>query len=396
MMTGHKGGSAVTTTASPTPISVPNTPVAPFPTQPPIRQPPVVAIDVVGPGKLWIVDGYGMFYSSDWGSTWRYTSPPSPGDPIANYSSVSFINSADGWLIASISKGLGVDHTVDGGKSWTSALLPKVTSTGRIGDSLSFANPNDGFVTIEPYSSSGANTSAVLASTNGGSSWSVVNQKAPVGKVKFVSSSVGWGLSPNGTELYHTKDGGVSWQKVTLSSGQGSSTSFKTLTLPTFFGQTGVLLAQPASGHSLLEITNNDGQIWKPLAAPFQAQPTVTPGLLGPICQTCVSVGKEPFSVINSTTIVYWSNGTLYRTTDGGQSWTSLSTSPASAVIGTVGNQGTAAPLQFSSLNSGWAITRSQSLLLTRDAGLHFSSVVPPCHSFQAQSCASMGLKSSS
>lgn len=396
MMTGHKGGSAVTTNASPTPISVPNTPVAPFPTQPPIRQPPVVAIDVVGPGKLWIVDGYGMFYSSDWGNTWRYTSPPSPGDPIANYSSVSFINSADGWLIASISKGLGVDHTVDGGKSWTSALLPKVTSTGRIGDSLSFANPNDGFVTIEPYSSSGANTSAVLASTNGGSSWSVVNQKAPVGKVKFVSSAIGWGLSPNGTELYLTKDGGVSWQKVTLSSGQGSSTSFKTLTLPTFFGQTGVLLAQPELGHALLEITNNDGQTWKPLAAPFQAQPTVTPGVLGPICETCVSVGAEPFSVINSTAIAYWSDGTLYRTTDGGQSWTSVSTSPASAVIGSIGNQGTTAPLQFSSLNSGWAITRSDSLLLTRDGGLHFSSVIPPCHSFQVQSCQSMGLKSSS
>ena len=179
MMTRHKGGSSTIATARSAPISIPNTPVARFPTEPSVRQPPVVAIDVVGPEKLWLVDGYGMFFSSDWGSTWRYTRPPSPGDPIADYGAVSFINSQDGWLIASISKGLGVDHTANGGKSWSSALLPNVAPMGSIGASLSFANPSDGLITIEPYSPSGANTSVVVASTNGGSSWSIVNQKAP-------------------------------------------------------------------------------------------------------------------------------------------------------------------------------------------------------------------------
>ncbi len=396
LATRHQVGNTNTNIGNASPISIPKTlALAPFPTEPPVRQPPVVAIDVVGPGKLWIVDGYGMFFSSDWGSTWRYTRPPSPGDPIANYSSVSFINSQDGWLITGVPKGLGVDHTVNGGKSWNSAILPMVAPIGRIGDSLSFANPNDGFVTIEPYSPSGANTSAVLASTNGGSSWSVVNRQAPVGRIKFVSSAIGWGLGPQGTELYVTRDGGVSWQKVSLPLGQGSGAPWESLTLPTFFGQTGVLLAQPTSGKALVEITDNGGKTWKPLTAPFQAQPTVAPGVLGPICQTCVSVGAEPLSVLNSSTIVYWSGGTLNRTTNGGKSWTSTSTSPASAVIGSTGNQGASGPLQFSSLRSGWAITKSDSLLLTRDGGLHFSSVVPPCHSFQEQSCASMGLKAS-
>ncbi len=395
MMTRHKGGSSTIATARSAAISIPNTPVAPFPTQPLVRQPPVVGIDVVGPGKLWLVDGYGLFFSSDWGNTWRYTRPPSPGDPIANFSAVSFINSQDGWLVTGTPKGLGVDHTVNGGTSWNSVPLPNVAPMGSIGASLSFANPSDGLITIEPYSSSDANTSVVVASTNGGSSWSIVNQKAPVGKVKFVSSSIGWGLSLNGTELYLTRDGGVSWQKVTLSLSQGSVASFKSLTLPTFFGQTGVLLTQPTSGNALLEITSNGGKTWNPLATPFRSQPIVTPGANSPICQTCVSVGAEPFSVLSPTTFVYWSGGTLYRTTNGGQSWTSVSTSPASAVIGTVGNQSASGPLQFSSPNSGWAITRSETLLLTRDAGVHFSSVIPPCHSFQAQSCQSMGLKSS-
>ncbi len=394
MMTRHKGGSTITTFGSSSPISIPNTPLAPFPTEPSVRQPPVVGIDVIGPGKLWLVDGYGMFFSSDWGNTWRYTRPPSPGDPIANYSSVSFINSKDGWLIAGIAKGLGVDHTVNGGLSWTSGLLPKVALLGRVSDSLSFANPNDGFVTIEPYSPVGTNTSAILASTNGGSSWSVVKSQVPVGRIKFVSSNIGWGLNPQGTELYLTKDGGASWKEVLLPAGNESQTVFKSLTLPIFFGQTGVLLAQPKSGNALVETTNNSGKTWTPYTTPFQALPTMAPTVLGPICQTCVAVGSEPFVAINSTTFIYLAAGKLYRTANGGQNWISVRTNTISAVVGSLGDHSVAGPLQFSSPNSGWAITTSDNLLLTRDGGAHFSSVIPPCHSFQEQSCASMGLKS--
>ena len=396
---GSTGGILNLGTASP--VSVPKTPqLAPFPTQPPPRVPPVVAMDVVGPGELWIVDGYGMFFSSDWGTTWRYTDPPSLGDPIADYTSVSFINSEDGWLIAATPKGAGVDHTVNGGKSWTSALLPSVALAGRISNSLSFANPNDGFIAIGPYSPSGDGSSVILASTNGGSKWSVVDGQAPVSQIRFESSTIGWGLNPQGTGLYMTQDGGTSWQEVSLPSRSGASDGsgalWESLTLPMFFGKTGVLLAQPVSGNALVEITNNDGKTWKSLPTPFQVQPTVTPGKIGPICQTCVSVGAEPFSVLNSTTFVYWGGGTLYRTIDGGESWTSINPSPTFSPIGHVGMEGVLGPLQFSSEKNGWAITRSDSLLLTRDGGVHFARVTSPCHPFPAQSCSSMGLKPSS
>lgn len=394
--TKHGGGNVKTSLGSSPSISIPKTPpVAPLPTEPPVKEPPVVAIDVIGTGKLWLVDGYGMFYSSNWGSTWRYTKPPSLGDPIADYTSVSFLNSQDGWLIADMAKGTAVDHTVNGGRSWTSVALPKIAPFGRDGDSLSFANPNDGFIAIQPATPSLLGPSVILSSADGGSTWSIVDQTAPVSRISFDSSSTGWGLNPKGTHLYKTNDGGKSWQRVSLPMDKGPSTRWESLTLPTFFANAGVLLAQPSSGNALLEITHNSGRTWKALATPFLAQPMEIPKSGAAICNTCVSLGKEPFSAVNASTFVFLRSGKLYRTTNGGTSWTTAKTRPASVSIGYLGIEGVLGPVQFSSPSSGWTITVAHIVLSTRDGGKHFSDVVPPCHSFPMQTCASMGLKAS-
>ena len=382
--------------ATKTRLSIPKKPpLAPFPTAPSVRQPPVVAIDVVGPGKLWLIDGYGMFYSSDWGITWRYSDPPSLGDPIADYTSSSFLNSQDGWLITDMAKGAAVDHTINGGRSWTSVLLPKVAPFGRDADSLSFVNVNDGFVAIQSATPSLLGPSVILSSVDGGSTWSIVDQTAPVGRISFSSPSIGWGLNPQGTHLYETNDGGKSWQEVLLPASKGSSHHWTSLTLPTFFANTGVFLAQPSSGNALVEITHDGGMTWKANAAPFVAQPMEIPKSGAVICSTCVSLGQEPFTAVNASTFVFLEEGKLYRTAGAGESWTSMKTSPSIA-IGYLGNQGVLGPLQFSSAQSGWAVTGVGGLLLTRNGGKTFSNVMPPCFNvFKGQSCVSMGLKAS-
>ena len=396
MLTKHTIGGAKTSLGNSPPISIPKAiPLAPFPTEPTIREPPVVAVDVVGPGKVWLVDGYGMFYSADWGTTWRYSKPPSLGDPIADYTSVSFLNSQDGWLISETGKGIAIDHTSNGGKNWTFAPLQNVARSGRDGDSLSFANPTDGFLAIQPAAPSLLGPSVILGSTDGGSTWSVVDQLAPVSRISFDSQSTGYGLDPQGTHLYETHSGGKNWQVVSLPTVNGESKEWKSLTLPKYFGKTGVLLAQPNSGNALVEITRDGGKVWKALAAPFIAQPMEIPKSGAVICKTCVSLGKEPFSAVGSSTFVYVSDGTLYTTTNSGASWTKTATNPSSVEIGYLGIEGVLGPVQFSTASSGWIVTGSDTLLLTQDAGKHFSKIIPPCHDFAAQSCASMGLKAS-
>lgn len=365
--------------------------------------PPVGSMGVVGPGQLWVLDGDGLFLSGDGGGRWTRVTPPSSGDPLADYAAIDFLSPRQGWLVASRENSLQVDRTDDGGSTWQSVSLPaSLFPSGWNGAEVSFIDRADGWVLVQPYARSGQpERSVVLSSTDGGAHWTVANRTAPVIDAAFTSSTVGWGLGAGGGSLYRTTDGGVSWEPVTLPRPSGSITSaagsWSSLTLPVFAGRDGVLLAEPSVGDAVTERTADGGRTWLGQTTPFVAEPArPQPGspAAGSACADCVGPGDEPFAVLSRVEWRYWAGGRLYTTTDAGRRWSSvqpnLSFSSLGTTLGRVGvdNGGSSDPLQYSAPLAGWALASTNAangqqsvLLVTSDGDTTFTAVSPPADS---------------
>jgi len=358
--------------------------------------PPVGAFGIMGSDGVWVLDGDGLFTSTNDGGSWTLTSPPSAGDPLADFMSIDYLDRQHGWVVASTENGLQVDRTVDGGATWEVTPLPSsLFPSGWNGaTSVTFINTLDGWLTVQPYVAKGTPPYSVLfASTDGGVTWHVVDANAPIARVTFENSQLGWGASPDGTILLRTTDGGSTWHQIELPTPTTSTpapSNWQTLTLPVFFGADGLMLAVPEHRKAVLERTSDGGSTWAARETPFTAAPvrTALASSRSSPCEDCVSPTEEPFAVIDVSSSIYWGGGRLFTTTDGGTSWDSIVPSLSFIGIGTatvtVGGQpiaASSAPLQFVSLAKGWAVATSgnQSLLLmTQDGGHHFVGITPP------------------
>jgi photosystem II stability/assembly factor-like uncharacterized protein len=342
--------------------------------------PPLGSIGPVGPDGLWILDGEGLFVIDPTGSPATELEPPQSGDALADVLSVDFMSADRGWVVASGNVRLAVDRTVDGGASWQSTWLPlSEFPRGYDAAQVSFATPLDGFLSVERYGGG----SVVLASTDGGTTWTVVDDDAPVVAIRFETAMLGWGLSPDDRTLYRTDDGGVTWRAVHLgapTSGPGASSGrWESVTLPVFHGSDGVLLAGAGPGNAVVEITGDDGNSWHGRAAPFSAQSSRPAGPTG-----------EPFAVVSANHFIYWGGGELYDTTDSGRSWRAFRPvvdtpigGPSAVTVGPSGSD--TDPLVFSSATTGWAVATSgrgsestTTLLVTEDGGRHFWPIAAP------------------
>jgi photosystem II stability/assembly factor-like uncharacterized protein len=300
-------------------------------------------------------------------------------------------------VAASTEQAVQVDRTVNGGLTWQVSPLPtSLFPTGWNGARVDFLNSQDGWLSVQPYAPPGTTrTSVILTSTDGGASWTVVSDAAPVSEISFLTPQTGWGISPDGTTLYRTSDGGETWQQVPLPSPNGGSHSGAgtrpTLSMPVFFGDRGVLLAVPLSGNAVIETTSDAGQSWNRQNAPFRPEPVypqIAATTVEPSCSQCSITTHEPFAIVTSSDWVYWDGGRVYTTRDAGRTW--RSTQPNVSFYGiatsvtTIGGQPIPAssdPLQFPSTNEGWAVATVESrsvLLKTNDVGHHFAVMSPP------------------
>ena len=106
--------------------------------------------------------------------------------------------------------------TTDGGTSWTSQTTVSYQLT-----QLDFVNDVDGWSLGNPYANDSANPVHLLRTTDGGASWTVAAEAdQPLACIDFVSPTLGYGLTDVGG-LVTTADGGATW--TTLSIGAGLS-----------------------------------------------------------------------------------------------------------------------------------------------------------------------------
>ncbi|WP_123043343.1 WD40/YVTN/BNR-like repeat-containing protein [Cohnella candidum] len=178
----------------------------------------------------------GDAHTTDGGKTW--TPMTTPGKTVGD---VYFHDAKNGWAVTNGQHGFSIRKTSDGGKTWTTVL----------------SKDSD----VPP-------TNSVIRSAGKNDAW-----------VEVVGGS---GMSQTSYSLFHTRDGGKSWQPVLANSGAGSG---------------------PAPGFTMDEkkVPRNGGNSPGTL---YVASPDVA--FMGGQCQACDKPNR------------------LGKTTDGGETWVNL------------------------------------------------------------------------
>jgi photosystem II stability/assembly factor-like uncharacterized protein len=256
---------------------------------------------------LCIQRGGGVVATSDGGVTWK---PQRVPIGVTTLSGVSFLNDLDGWAVG----GNSIIKTVDGGASWA---LQAAAPAGMLLVNVDFVNASDGWAVGINCSNVGC-LGVVVATTNGGASWAI--QTIPGGvaglySVAFADAVHGWavGSADCGTGLdcpgvvLATTNGGATWSTQTVPSGvltlQGVTfvTSSQGWAVG-YAGVSGCVFVMPFCTAAIIATTDG-GSTWHTQAIP--------PGL-------------DPLSgvtFLNSS--VAWAVGgtSLLTTVDGGTTW---------------------------------------------------------------------------
>lgn len=161
-----------------------------------------------------------LLFSSDQGSTFapRYRLPVSIFD-------LSFVDAQTGWASCNPA---AVYHTENGGRTWDAQQTGiSVTTAGTPHQlvalaGISFCDHLHGWIaggTDAPL------TGIVESTSDGGKTWNLLWK--PVGEtindILFISPQEGWVASTNGLYVYHTTDGGHTWQVEQITNDQKPS-----------------------------------------------------------------------------------------------------------------------------------------------------------------------------
>jgi photosystem II stability/assembly factor-like uncharacterized protein len=225
----------------------------------------------------WALTASGLRLSTA-GGGWQTVTPP-VGE-ASTIAAAYFTDSSSGWVAMygqpqSDGTVLSAYRTTDGGASWQSATVGSSNLFAPTNPTwLSFANQSDGWLEAQTVSSSNFSNANLYRTTDGGATWTAL-QIPIAGPITFVSAEDGFvSGGATGGALYATHDAGASWHAVTL---PGSPT----------------------------------GEIYGPVFS------TSTDGIVSVTAPSNAGASTE-----------------VYRTTDGGVSWTGPETVTAAADLG--------------------------------------------------------------
>mgnify|MGYP001055941132 FL=1 len=176
-----------------------------------VAGPAVDSIGAISAEQTWaVVDGR-LYSTADGGASWRDLTPGG-----GRIQAATFLDAAHGWLVSAASDGQGslaLWRTADSGLNWHEA--PFTAASDALLDaravSLDFTSPLEGWLAFKLPSSANFNLGALYHTMDGGLTWE--ERSLPGGgRIDFTSASHGWTLAgPQGDVLYQTQDGGRTW-----------------------------------------------------------------------------------------------------------------------------------------------------------------------------------------
>lgn len=223
-------------------------------------------------------DYIAIFTSADAGQTWQRVVDPQKNPELmgCGKTGISFSTPANGWLTGycpGLLPGLFYYGTNNGGQSWQ--LVTLASPPDQSADYLSKGNPGCGIPDLV-YNSARALAFVVrcmVGDTDKSLAWLYVGRDnaqpqarrlpAPYGSLMFTSPDDGWMVGAQLNDpaapgaIYHTMDGGVSWNMVIVTAWQGKADFVDS--------QTGWVVAQSADKLALV-MTQDGGLSWQALA----------------------------------------------------------------------------------------------------------------------------------
>jgi len=289
----------------------------------------------------WIVGNGGtVLKTTNGGSQWSALSSGTTKD----LRSVTFTDANTGWAVGgdyywsgstAINSSL-ILKTTNGGTSWTAQSTGSSFSLY----SVSFSDANNGSAVggyVNWPNDYPMTYGAIQRTTNGGASWStqaigVINY---LRSVVFTDANTGWAVGNAGTIL-KTTNGGTTWS-------QQLSTVTRDLLFSVSFvdANNGWICGTNKENGGLLRTTNG-GATWSALATIPN-----NPGM-----------NAIDFVDVNTGWTVSWP-GLIYKTTNGGQSWSSQTSGTNSVLRG----------VNFVDANTGWAVGNVGAIMKTSNGG---------------------------
>ena len=288
---------------------------------PPAIQPGTpITPDFVSASLAWLVAGANQLYvTTNGGQTWKLRSAPTTS-PYDTVNKIIFLNAEVGWLIlseASNPPAIGLFRTIDGGRSWVN-----LQNTNAQGNSRAAQLPLQNFQ-----------------------------------RLSFLNAWTGWAAGENastdGVVLYTTHDGGATWQQRTAAlPADGFAGPSVDAQAPEFFNaRDGILDVASSTAVPQAQIANlpQSGILGRVIYVTHNGGATWTSGALLPDPQGSVS-----FSDVHHGWVASSFSLDLWSTSDGGATWTLVSSSGLSASAGGGGGNADSS-IDFVSSQVGWA-----------------------------------------
>lgn len=377
------GNSSGTSTPAATTSHTSTAAVTPSP-PPTTKSPPLIALHMSDASTGWALtrpnlysEGGYILRTSDGGQHWKNVSPPySSGQQYDDGEATEFLTSSIAWVVTARYR---VYHTTDGGQSWQERQLspPADSNTSAY---ITFVNTLDGWILFNAPLATGESLS-IFRSTDGGNSWTAIASagtsptQLPNGAddwtVGFLDATTGWASGGYSCltcppRFYITYDGGVIWQRESLALPAGETALDLSVLPPTFFttsdGLLPVLFYATSHDEGLdLYVTHNGGASWSSTTPLYTAVPQSSGA-----AQTLTGISLLD---MNNAWVI-GNNGTSLSTTqDGGQHWQTI-VGPAQRGIEAI---------SFASHLTGWALVRpdfdTSSLYKTTDGGRSWTEI---------------------
>ncbi|GJQ32883.1 MAG: hypothetical protein HBSAPP04_17220 [Ignavibacteriaceae bacterium] len=321
------------------------------------------AVSYSGPSKIIAISSAEeIILSTNGGTNWSSIVAATSN---LGLSSIVFLDQDNGLVLGTT----GMTYTTaNGGSTWTRTTTPTLPDFNQLNSITSFDR-----ATIWAAGSGGK----ILKSTDGGTSWSASSfpVTSTINCIRFISDQIGHAVVSNA--LYATANGGTSWTAQTLgvTPSQSQEVAFSSVTRGYFCTALGVIRITN-NGSTWAAPSSTPSGNWYGIATTTDEQITYICGVSGSDSKIIKTINGGvnwttlpiaiPSTIFYSirfiTTTTGWAVGTggnVYKTTDGGGSWSKQASSTTS----------TLQSVDFFDENHGIAVGNDGTIIKTTDGG---------------------------
>lgn len=347
-------------------LTVQETPLPAAVEAPIIDAPAIINIDMLDEVYGWGITESEVVRTNDGGVTWYNVTPQDLAD--AGYLVFSdFFDADHAWIqspdMNKYPNGGTLYRTRDGGLTWESFATPFS------GGAFKFIDEQNGWMMADLGVGAGSMAVSIFQTEDGGASWQRMytndpnlegaGDSLPLGGIKGVllplddqTAWVGGVVYALGeVYLFRSEDSGKTWNNVELELPSGASKSELGIDGILFVSDTrGVLRVRVSSAtpETILYATDDGGETWSQLPVTFD--------------------GSGYFDVPSANEIIFYTNNTFYISNDAGETFTE--TVPDIAFGDSI------IDLSFANATTGWVITAEYVLYKTTDGGATWTVLI--------------------